>query len=29
MQNTEQGLAEDFIAHQDEYIRTLEEDISR
>lgn len=29
MQNTEQGLAEDFIAHQDEYIRTLEEDISK
>ena len=29
MQHTEQGLAEDFIAHQDEYIRTLEEDISK
>ena len=29
MKNTEQSLAENFIAHQDEYIRTLEEDISK
>jgi hypothetical protein len=29
MQNTEQWLAENLIAHQDEYIRTLEEDISK
>ena len=29
MQNTEQWLAEDLIAHQDEYIRTLEDTISK
>ena len=29
MQNTEQWLAENFIAHQDEHIRTLEETISK
>ena len=29
MQNTEQWLAENLTAHQDEYIRTLEEDISK
>ena len=28
MQNTEQWLAENFIAHQDEHIPTLEETIS-
>ena len=29
MQNTAQWLAENFIAHQDEHIRTLEETISK
>jgi|TARA_R100000306_G_C4328494_1_gene118969 hypothetical protein len=29
MKNTEQWLSENFIAHQDEYIRTLEDTISK
>ena len=29
MKNTEQWLSENFIAHQDEYIRTLEDTINK